>query len=299
MRRDYRYGENDPFQWPQVFTREYDFLCAVRRPTPRYGSIWWAPDLLEDFHTVQGSAFTCLGRLEPSSFKPLDELVTQMVTLVQEHVALKLPGRFYASLNCLCTSMTQARDRVRYFPCTFRDMCLQVREIQRGWLMCRAWIDFSLLMGADNPAQTTRTAYMGAFTSEPSVVQNLSRASIPVWFIRPDISVDRATLEQVMVSTQQPDRLERRPWQSNAPIVFSGLSGCAHLAAICRSKHMYLDVSQSPLLVRHDYRTQPDAAGSSQVGPMRTTNASSKRDRTSQVKAKGALCVVNKRCSTC
>ena len=51
---------------------------------------------------------------------------------------------------------------------------------------------------------------MGAFTSEPSVVQSLSRAGIPVWFIRPDISVDRATLEHVMVSMQQPDRLEER-----------------------------------------------------------------------------------------
>ena len=68
MRRDYRFGENDPFQWPQIFTGEFDFLCVLRRPTSRYGVMWWAPDPLEDFRTIQGSAFTCLGRLEELAF---------------------------------------------------------------------------------------------------------------------------------------------------------------------------------------------------------------------------------------
>ena len=110
---------------------------------------------------------------------------------------------------------------------------------------------------------------MGAFASNPGDVQDLVRAGVPVWFIRPVISINREAAKTVLVSMRAPTAtdIELRLWQTNAPAIYSGLSGHRHLEVICGIKHMYIEVSQSPLLYRYDYASQPSSSSS---GPSRS-----------------------------
>ena len=275
MRSDYRYGENDPFQWPQVFTPGFEFLSVIRLPysSPHpYESIWWTPNCETDFRPIEGGVFKSLGLLASASLARLDALVDAMTRHVEEHCRrLGVPD---ARLSRFNTAMVDARNRLLHFPATFRDTCFQVREVQRFWLLCRAVMDYTCISANVDPAQRTQLGFMGAFTTDPGVMQTLARGGIPVWFIRPRPTVSSTDVDNKMVQMKPPISVVQTPWQSNAPAVYSGLSGYNHLKAICAIKHMYLDVSQSPLLYRYDYRAQPSSTGEqqmvSQVGPSRT-----------------------------
>ena len=274
MRNDYRYGENDPFQWPQVFTPGFDFLSVIRHPytSPhRYDPIWWTPSCTADFEPVEGGVFKSLGLLTRASLARLSELVDEMTRNVHEHG--QQIGRVDGRLSKFCIAMADARNRLLHFPATFRDTCFQIREVQRFWLLCRAVIDYTRISTKEEPATSVRPAIMGAFTTDAGVMQSLARGGIPVWFIRPRVSTLCEHIGDKMVLMKLPSNIIQTPWQSNAPAVYSGLSGYNHLNIICSIKHMYLDVSQSPLIFRYDYRTKPSATADMQMpslaGPSR------------------------------
>ena len=258
MRTDYRYGENDPFQWPQPLDLNYAFLSVIRHPYPethRYAPLWWSPQIHRDFEVIEGSAFTCLGHLRSPVFDALELLVFEMSKIVDEHI--ETTGQSPARLSVYRLGMIQSSERIKFFPSTFRDLAFQVRELQRFWLLCRAWVDYSRLVApGDTSSRPLQTGYIGAFTTNPGEAQTFCRLGIPVWFIRPVISVNQDAAQRVLVSLRAPSNLVREPWQTDAPAVFVGLSGARHLDVICAIKHMYLDVSQSPLLYRYDYSAE-------------------------------------------
>ena len=185
LRSNYRYGPVDPIQHPQLFSAGFEYLCAVRRRVPldhRFAPMWALP-VLSDFHTIDGSVLKCLGRLTGESLLPLDNLVEEAVHKVENF----LHGRHgYPTLVWLREAMCQARNRLRWFPSTFRDACLQTSEVQRYWLMCHAFMDYEALMAETSPESTPRSVrheFMGAFTTAPEVAQQLFRAGVPFWFM--------------------------------------------------------------------------------------------------------------------
>ena len=111
MRADYRYGENDPFQWPQPLDTDSLFLSVIRRPYPkthRYASIWWTPDKGDDFEVIQGSAFTCLGLLRASVTASLEQLVDEMNGIVDNHIRTIAGSQ--TRLSVFRLGMNQARE---------------------------------------------------------------------------------------------------------------------------------------------------------------------------------------------
>ena len=259
MRADFRYGENDPFQWPQPLDSDSLFLSAIRHPYPathRYAPIWCTPDRHADFEVIQGSVFTCLGLLRASYLAPLQRLVDEMDAIVDHHKRTIAGSK--RRLSVFQLGMNQARERLLFFPATFRDQCFQLREMQRFWLLCRAYVDYDRLLAAEDHTRPVQNAYVGAFTTNPGDAQTLVRLGIPTWFILPNISADRAASERVLVMPRRPYDLVRKSWQDDAVPVYSGLSGPGHLRSICAVKHVYLDVSQSPLLWRHDFTASCD-----------------------------------------
>ena len=128
LRSDYRYGWQDPIQWPQMFTPEYAYLAAViRQPADDahvYAPIWWTPDPV-NFEIVEGSVIKCLGLIRAVRLHPLCRLVEQLSATVLTH-----PLRSNAELSSLEVAMRHASERLHHFPCTWRDACLQVRQVQ-------------------------------------------------------------------------------------------------------------------------------------------------------------------------
>ena len=251
LRSDYRYGVNDPFQWPQTFTDSYNFLCAVRRrecAPACQAPLWWTPTQA-DFRLIEGSVFQCLGFLRRDAASPLFDLVTAMdreISNRTQHAPLDV------RLTGLHSRLQRAHDRLQHQPCTFRDACFQVRELQRSWLMCRAAIDYTDLSVPTSTVRPTNDAFMGAFTTFPAVVQHLHAAGIPVWFVRQDGTFDKQEMERVMTSPRHPVDVETGLYMSDSPALWRGLSDERHLHVICRSQHQYVDVSVAPLLYRYD-----------------------------------------------
>ncbi len=247
LRSDYRYGVVDPIHWPQIFTTEFDYLCAVMRPTPSdspYAPLWWTPEASE-FEILQGSLFTCLGLLKPEALRPLGKLVDELSATIVPMLHLS------PSLPWLHMGMTQARDRLKYFPCTFRDTVLQVRETQRYWLMSQACLEYhgtyaNAFFGLPQPVHRE---LMGAFTSNPGDVQMLFNAGIPVWFIRSDVSIleDTRTTATVIARPASEICMDLAP--EGGAVLYTGLAGAEHILQTVRFGQTYFDLSRVPLLV--------------------------------------------------
>ncbi|KAI0691927.1 hypothetical protein C8T65DRAFT_711460 [Cerioporus squamosus] len=227
LRSDYHYGVVDPIQWLQVHMKEFDYLCA------------------SDFELLEGSLFTCLGLLKRDALRPLDDLVDELSASV---ISMADPP---SSLALLHLAMTQAQERLKYFPCTFRDACLQVRETQRYWLMSQACMEFNntyvpAFVGSPQPVQRQ---LMGAFTTNPGEVQNLFNAGIPVWFIRSDVSIlqDTRTAASIILEPLFEICMDAGP--VGRIVVYSGLVGAEHITQTVRFGQTYLNLSRAPLLV--------------------------------------------------
>ena len=247
LRVDGRYGTADPVQWPQVYTDKYSYLCAIRRPVlPRdpLFPLWWTPAEDTDFEVLTGSLFTCLGLLRWSCVAPLNDLVEKLLD-----EAYRYGVESHDHLRWLTMAMRHVRDRLRCFPCRFRDTMIQVREVQHYWLMVRAFLDYPRLLHAQaGPIQPTRKTLMGAFTTDPATVQRLFTAGVPVWFIRSDVSILKDTTIRHVCLPLEPSTINMELPLGVDHILYRGLTGEGHLAATARGGHTYHEIARAPLL---------------------------------------------------
>ncbi|KAI0686910.1 hypothetical protein C8T65DRAFT_712258 [Cerioporus squamosus] len=245
--KDYRYGVYDPIQWPQVFSEDFQYLCAIRRRNPTdeqtFRKICDSPSNAGDFEALPGVIFKTLGLLSKTWFAPIDQLVHKLAREVQDRAQRTDPH-----LILLRRTILDARNHILHFPSTFRDVCVQIHTVQQYWLMCRAYLDFERLINradSDSPLPVD-TRFMGAFTTHPAITQRLYHSGIPVWHIRPRVGLDHIVVDAIVV-TEQAD-LVCEPFETNASPVYTGL-------AVNRRAYLYLDVSRGPLLVRYDQLT--------------------------------------------
>ncbi|OSD08127.1 hypothetical protein PYCCODRAFT_1463362 [Trametes coccinea BRFM310] len=250
LQPDCRYGLGDPIQHPQIFSEGFEYLCAVYRRAPsehRYAPIWSCPEKERDFSPLQGSAIVSLGFLRKALVSPLRLLVEDMVNRVQRYISRKGPAMH---LTWLETAMRHALDRLDTFAATFRDACMQYAQVQRFWLLCRAYMEYQDIVESTHAGQRpVRLNLMGAFTTLPHVVQTLHDAGIPVWLMRPKTSIPSALLPPGLRlgSIRDAHVVDKPPDASSRPL-YSGLAGAKHLSATYRSGHTYRDISISPLL---------------------------------------------------
>ncbi|KAI0362328.1 hypothetical protein OH77DRAFT_43594 [Trametes cingulata] len=294
---DLKYGILDPTQWPQLYTPEYEFLCTLRRrptcPHPRYPScIWWKPQQATDFCVVEGSVFKSLGLISTQSLAPLRQAVNDLVPEIADYV--NKVGRD-ERLARFQAEMLAAADRLVFFPSTFRDALFQVVQVQRFWLMARAVLDYHAVFTAPHKDKTgiipndIEHGWMGAFCADPTLVQKLLDARIPVWHVRPRIPVTGLVV-QAEVPLRQPDQedVATKPLDPDSPPLYSGAAGPHHLQLVCFRTPTYLDLSGSPLLVSHGPQPYPkaySAVAADKVAPSGSSRAE-KRSNTKQKRSK-------------
>ena len=95
---------------------------------------------------------------------------------------------------------------------TFRDVVAFVAEAQRTFLNIYAFLDFvEVLMprltfpSASHPVQTD---WMGTFTQDTAVCDELFRTSIPVWLTRLDFTITEDTIIENPVTFSFPDHIK-------------------------------------------------------------------------------------------
>ena len=157
-------------------------------------------------------------------------------------------GPLNSHLQWLRAAMRQACDRLLHFPSTYRDAISQVRETQRYYLMAEAFMLYHdhIISAMYGEPRSVRKDLMGAFSTDPTAVQKLHAAGVPVWFVRPDISL-LSKYTRDLISVTNPDTAICVATLADYHL-FKGLSGPRHIQATARGGHTYRDISTAPLL---------------------------------------------------
>ncbi|KAJ7449768.1 hypothetical protein B0H11DRAFT_2332108 [Mycena galericulata] len=191
LRSDMRYGTDDPTLWPQQWTSRYCHLPLIARKGthPKIDMMWWNPSQA-DFEV--GSAVTRgLGRLKyqllSQFLPPINELVAQCNEMRRTSPALALP-LFGELIQNILTWMEQ----LQTLPTTYPKMVFAVTSLQRAFLELDALYIYMTIykLRIDNymapvPVDTAVAQCVGAFTTVPTVAQQLWAARVPFWFLRP------------------------------------------------------------------------------------------------------------------
>ncbi|KAJ6615201.1 hypothetical protein B0H10DRAFT_2191111 [Mycena sp. CBHHK59/15] len=183
LRSNMRYGTDDPALWPQQYTPQFCHmpLMAKKGSCPEIDIMWLDPSRA-DF--AVGSAITRgLGRLKAEAFSPLLSPINTSSPVA--------PG---------CNARAGAEP-----PHDVPKMVFLVTSLQRTFLELDALYHYMTVYKhqmnncfAAPASQTALPQFLGAFTTDPGIVQQLSAARIPVWFVRPVIVFDRENILRVV-----------------------------------------------------------------------------------------------------
>lgn len=196
MRVDGRYADDDPVQWPQPFNEDYPhYACIPRQPSsPNEYIMWWRP--ARDAFVLKNSPLvpiSGLGVLSHSEVTQLESCVEALLSRVRTYLENTPSKRVPIILTPTVQMMKHSFIRLKSLSMGFRQMVLQVRDVQRFWLEIVAMIDYmeiyhprmdhaQLTLSPDPPPVADT---MGIFTSDVRVVQDHFQAGLPCWFIRP------------------------------------------------------------------------------------------------------------------
>ncbi len=263
IRDDGRFGLADPLNAPQIFSLAYPYLCAILRPVPDHDPlIMWKCPTADDFVLNKGSVVGGFGQLSKAFLDAFDLPVSEMVHRVKrasDGADAHHRAQRRVHLEWYVVAMRQALDRLRYMPASFRDQVIQVVQLQRYWLLAHAYLEYySRVRGV--PAETSamadvRNHWMGAWTTDPAIVQHLMVFGIPIWFLRTLEAVHTDIRLRALVIVQDVRHITGIPFFGEEPL-YRGLPGDKHLEASMRVCRTYRDLSRVPaasLFVSEDY----------------------------------------------
>lgn len=259
VRSDGRFGLQDPIQWPQLFSRMYShYPLILRRPAdpndPRQ-PIWWRPTK-QDFIPIHRSAVSCLGTLAAQPRRRLGQLVEGMTSRVSLFVEKQTKPNQYINF---CNLSMRAAFNCLTFPSTYRDLVVQVANVQRYWLESNAMLEYlgnhidrflTLAVGPPPPAELS---FMGTYTADPVAAWKLFSAGIPVWLIRASHSITSDVSVADLVFLSRPTDIETNS-TGFGQLVYIGHVGERHHAAVSRGGHTYMDIPT--IFLSHQNTTQ-------------------------------------------
>lgn len=256
LRVDGRFGVEDPIQWPQLLSFKYShFSCILREPSnaqdPRK-LIWWKLNS-QDFIPTHRTIVSSLGTLRPAFREALDALVLDLsarVRCYQVRHSDKL-----SHLNFCETSMRTSLNCLSFL-ITYRDLLVQVVNVQWYWLECDTWIHWNehilpvILKPLPSPIPVDHNL-MGTFTSDPTAAFKLFSGGIPVWFLHlPDVITSETSIVLVVLLTH-PDKIEVDTGSFGSTL-YAGKAGEAHLMAVSMGGHTYIDIPKVFLSSQHE-----------------------------------------------
>ncbi|KAJ7836708.1 hypothetical protein B0H13DRAFT_2368589 [Mycena leptocephala] len=175
LRSDMRYGTDDPTLWPQQWTADYPHmpLISTKGSRPELDVMWWDP-LPTDF--AVGSAVTRgLGHLTHARFS-----------------RSCLPSTSLSRAAKSFIHITMWLEQLQTLPTTYPKMVFGLTSLQRAFLELDALYNYMTIYQArmnnymaPTSADTSVAKFVGAFTTVPSVAQQLWAAKVPFWFLRP------------------------------------------------------------------------------------------------------------------
>jgi hypothetical protein len=202
IRVDFKYGKDDPLQWPQPYLSSNCHLGAIPlRPGPDdpMSIMWWHPEP-DDFVPSTAATISGLGLIDNNHFAHLHNMVSWLCGRAEAFMSRETSGKNEVILS-LVTVVTQGVKRLETLPMSCRQVFMNGSYVQRCLLELIAALDyletFHPRMQGLCPVANMVGLRIGMFTHDPMVVQDFMRAGLPVWFICPYDALHTARIESV------------------------------------------------------------------------------------------------------
>ncbi|KAJ7734295.1 hypothetical protein B0H16DRAFT_1731896 [Mycena metata] len=244
IRRDMRFGPDDPVLWPRLYSKEFCPLPAIPKapthPQDHLAVMWWNPTPDDFVCPASGMTLTRgLGRLWGARFskfsvrthaliKEYEQYVKSLPTGTKPPLLLpQLVQRLQLSLECLRMLSTYVR------------MVVGVTTVQREYLeltgLLRYMTKYRPRLVLINPADTTQPDdCVGCFTNDPRIAQILWKVCLPCWLIRPLKAFADECILKMVVPFAATDFLEMNPATGFAPVLATDrLDDCLSLLHCC------------------------------------------------------------------
>ncbi|KAK6985127.1 hypothetical protein R3P38DRAFT_3230787 [Favolaschia claudopus] len=225
LRRDMRWGPDDPTLWPQLHSEVYCHLGSIPRRPQTSASIsdimWWSPSS-DDFVSPNSDRTLTLGlgKLDQTKITEITQAVRSLLKLCTRYLEFASSDdiKSTAILKRLVDSLNLALDRLRSIPATYERLVSDVANIQRTYLEVSGFLDYMILFrpwmhesdrrgGCPGPDVGDR---IGVFTKDPAIAQRYHRARLPYWLIRPltSVTLDGVKILRVVALLEPGDFLE-------------------------------------------------------------------------------------------
>ncbi|KAF7970450.1 hypothetical protein HWV62_23893 [Athelia sp. TMB] len=248
LRSDGRFADEDFTITPQVFTSNYAHRILVRRHPGNHceeSVMWWTPEMT-DFLAITQSSYQALGRLRSECLRKIDAMTWNLSNRAYNIIS-RNPRADWAALEALISNMRHGVLRLKHSPYTFKEVKMDVAQTQRLYLDALAMCDYvedkwaNKLQSVGPVLMPPRSEYMGAWTSDPSVVQKLHHAGIPVYFVQ-----DRS-----IVTNGNTVWVEGGPWRRDNLVVTAELGVVSQIITSMQRHHSSINMATSMVTSLH------------------------------------------------
>lgn len=245
MKTDGKFGREDPLQWPQIYSPDRDvcwLACIPRAGSPQRCAGLWTALTLSDFVVSPTSMVSSLGTLCEQRRLALHPKITELASRAE---AVEKTHSYPEQLHWLRVSMADAYDRLS-FPSTFRDLLRQFTFLERIFCMILAWITWHCDVWKPPIDKPVNYTLMGAFSTDPNVVQKFFTAGVPVWFVRLAETLDGTDMVAEHTCFSEPRSIDTTDSDLAETPVYVGLPNAKFLRRLSYTAYRYLDVDVLP-----------------------------------------------------
>lgn len=216
LRSNFRYGDDDPTQWPQPFTRTKEYLPAMPFITLKSNPhLYVMTTSLSDENFIRDSecAISGFGKLNSSVITQLNNLITPLYERLDK---LPIPANHSHChvIQSYLPLLKQYLFRLEHLSTTFTSTEWYLAGTQRLYLELHAICDWHEIFLPRISSQDTTAprlpvaSTIGAFVTDSRHAENLYKAGIRFWFVRPYKEVVNARVRKV-ISAEDPGKFFR------------------------------------------------------------------------------------------
>ncbi|KAJ8694324.1 hypothetical protein PTI98_009248 [Pleurotus ostreatus] len=230
LRQDGRFGAEDPFLLPQQYISEHPHLACIRRP----------PTQREDTQDVMFIDPVYQYHFRASHQSRIGQMDHHLVSRIREPAVL-LVKRYYAFIESRpdlaqnrrfhghATQLKIWIGRLESTKASWPDILFSFTQAQRHFLELEAYLEYMQvrkpLMDSPEYGGILRPAanFVGAVTNKVVVVEELAKAGVPVWLIRPirEFNADTRIDTVINPTPAEAMNIELRPWRGHKTIVWN------------------------------------------------------------------------------
>ncbi|KAF8054923.1 hypothetical protein FPV67DRAFT_1437660 [Lyophyllum atratum] len=205
LRKNFRYGMEDPLCGPQPYIVPACHLAAIpRRPTNPDDplNIMWKIPTTTDFVIEPSNMLRGVGFLTDDFAHSLGHHADQMIERVTKY---RTDPNFQTKIPIIATMSHMQQDmidRIYEMPMSFRQVQFCVSLLQRCYLELVGYMDYLYVfhprMTGQHPSATGVARTVGAYVQDHAVIPEFVRAGLPVWIVKDWASFTETRIDEVV-----------------------------------------------------------------------------------------------------